>query len=104
MKSDVKTQRPPGGARSSSTRKRLVPVAAPLFSEPGWGPCRCPTRSGSTPFQAARSPAGRYRTAQLRGLWTQTKGGFYHDGGFETLLDVIHHYNANFTLGLHWGR
>jgi hypothetical protein len=28
------------------------------------------------------------------------KGGFYHDGRFPTLLDVINHYNQHFTLGL----
>jgi hypothetical protein len=28
------------------------------------------------------------------------KGGFYHDGRFATLLDVVNHYNGVFTLGL----
>lgn len=28
------------------------------------------------------------------------KRGFYHDGRFATLLDVINHYNAHFNLGL----
>ena len=28
------------------------------------------------------------------------KGGFYHDGRFATLLDVIDHYNSFFRLGL----
>jgi hypothetical protein len=35
-----------------------------------------------------------------KGLWTHTKGGFYHDGRFGTLLDVTSHYNAHFKLGL----
>lgn len=26
-------------------------------------------------------------------MWTHTKGGFYHDGRFATLLDVVNHYN-----------
>ena len=37
----------------------------PLFTEPGWN----------------------------RGLFTRMKGGFYHDGRFATLLDVVNHYN-----------
>jgi hypothetical protein len=28
------------------------------------------------------------------------KGGFYHDGRFATLLDVVNHYDATFRLGL----
>ena len=28
------------------------------------------------------------------------KGGFYHDGRFATLLDVVNHYNRHFNLGL----
>ncbi|RPJ52138.1 MAG: hypothetical protein EHM23_33265, partial [Acidobacteria bacterium] len=51
-------------------------------------------------FQANRSPDGRYRTSPLKGLWTHTKGGFYHDGRFATLLDVVNHYNQQFNLGL----
>ena len=28
------------------------------------------------------------------------QGGFYHDGRFATLLNVINHYNTVFSLGL----
>jgi hypothetical protein len=28
------------------------------------------------------------------------KGGFYHDGRFATLMDVVEHYNGFLTLGL----
>ena len=42
----------------------------------------------------------RYRTSPLNGLWTHTKGGFYHDGRFATLLDVVNHYDSCFNLGL----
>jgi hypothetical protein len=45
--------------------------------------------SASTDFQASRAPDDRYRTSPLDGLWTRTKGGFYHDGRFPTLLDVV---------------
>jgi cytochrome c peroxidase len=30
----------------------------------------------------------------LKGLWTHQKGGFYHDGRFATLRDVVEHYNS----------
>jgi hypothetical protein len=41
-----------------------------------------------------------YRTAPLAGLWTHQKGGFYHDGRFATLLDVVDHYDEHFNLNL----
>jgi len=55
---------------------------------------------GVDSFQADRSPTHMYRTAPLAGLWTHQKGGFYHDGRFATLGDVIEHYDNNFRLGL----
>jgi hypothetical protein len=33
-------------------------------------------------------------------IFTHTKGGFYHDGRFATLDDVIAHYDSKFGLGL----
>jgi hypothetical protein len=71
----------------------------PLFTEPGWN-MHTAEEIGIDDFQAKRSPAERYRTAPLRGLWTHTKGGFYHDGRFPTLRDVVLHYNTVFKLGL----
>jgi cytochrome c peroxidase len=71
----------------------------PLFTEPGWN-LHLPADIGIDDFQANRSPTLRYRTSPLRGLWTHTKGGFYHDGRFATLADVVRHYNAHFRLGL----
>jgi len=71
----------------------------PLFTEPGWN-LHTPAEIGIDSFQADRSPEFRYRTTPLKGLWTHTKGGFYHDGRFATLLDVINHYDAHFGLGL----
>jgi hypothetical protein len=35
-----------------------------------------------------------------RGLWTHQKGGFYHDGRFATLRDVVNHYDGFLRLGL----
>jgi hypothetical protein len=74
----------------------------PLFSEPGW-PMHTAAEIGIDDFQAKRSPDERYRTTPLKGLWSHTKGGFYHDGRFKTLPDVIDHYNAHFKLQLNEG-
>jgi hypothetical protein len=71
---------------------------APTFSEPGWN-LHTGQELGIDDFQANRAPARGYRTAPLRGLWTHLKGGFYHDGRFATLLDVVNHYDSQ--LGLH---
>jgi hypothetical protein len=71
----------------------------PLFTEPGW-PMHTPDEIGIDDFQARRSPEGRYRTAPLRGLWAHMEGGFYHDGRFATLPDVINHYSGHFKLNL----
>jgi cytochrome c peroxidase len=51
-------------------------------------------------FQANRSPDRSYRTPPLRGLSSHQKGGFYHDGRFATLRDVIEHYDTFKRLGL----
>jgi hypothetical protein len=71
----------------------------PLFTEPGW-PMHTAKEMGIDDFQAKRSPDEHYRTAPLKGLWAHSKGGFYHDGRFATLADVIDHYNAHFDLKL----
>jgi hypothetical protein len=71
----------------------------PLFTEPGWN-MHTPAEIGIDSFQADRSPDERYRTAPLKGLWTHTKGGFYHDGRFAELTDVLDHYDVHFGLGL----
>lgn len=71
----------------------------PIFTEPGWN-LHTPDEIGVDAFQANRSPDERYRTTPLKGLWTHTKGGFYHDGRFETLADVVEHYDSFQGLGL----
>ena len=55
---------------------------------------------GIDDFDAMRSPTGKYRTMPLGGLFTKTKGGFYHDGRFATLADVVNHYNNHMSLNL----
>jgi cytochrome c peroxidase len=71
----------------------------PIYTEPGWN-MHTPAEIGIDDFQAKRSPDEHYRTTPLRGLWSHQKGGFYHDGRFATLLDVVGHYNRHFTLRL----
>ena len=65
----------------------------PIFTDPRFN-LHTPEEIGIDSFQADRSPNERYRyrTAPLGGLWAHQKGGFYHDGRFPTLLDVINHY------------
>ena len=71
----------------------------PLFTEPGHN-LHAPSEIGVDSFQADRSPTHMYRTAPLAGLWSHQKGGFYHDGRFATLLDVVNHYDAQLNLNL----
>ncbi len=69
----------------------------PTYTEPGWN-MHTPEEIGIDDFQSNRAPDKRYRTAPLRGLWTHTAGGFYHDGRFATLLDVVNHYDRHLGL------
>lgn len=55
---------------------------------------------GIDDFEAMRSPTEKYRTAPLGGLFARAKGGFYHDGRFATIPDVINHYNNHLQLNL----
>lgn len=71
----------------------------PLYTEPGWN-THLPSEIGIDDFQAKRSPEGTYRTAPLGGLWSHQKGGFYHDGRFATLSDVVNHYDTFKKLAL----
>ena len=71
----------------------------PLYTEPGWN-MHTPEEIGIDDFQAKRSPDERYRTSPLKGLFAHAKGGFYHDGRFATLRDVVDHYNSVLNLNL----
>jgi cytochrome c5 len=75
---------------------------APTYTEPGHN-LHSPEEMGVDAFQADRSPTHAYRTAPLAGLWTHQRGGFYHDGRFATLKDVVAHYDGTFRLGLNDG-
>ena len=101
---------PPQGsfdAAAAARGKTLFEVKAkcstchvpPLFTEPGWNMHK-PEEIGVDDFQSSRAPDKRYRTAPLKGLFAHQKGGFYHDGRFATLDDVVQHYNSTQSLGL----
>ena len=94
---------PPEGSydKAAATRGEAVFIgkancaqchAPPLFTEPGDNTHKG-AEIGIEDFQANRSPGKSYRTAPLRGLWARQKGGFYHDGRFATLRDVVEHYH-----------
>jgi hypothetical protein len=71
----------------------------PIFTEPGWNMHKA-SEIGIDDFQAKRSPDEAYRTAPLKGLWAHQERGFYHDGRFASLRDVVNHYNEFFKLSL----
>lgn len=80
----------------------------PIWTEPGWND-HSPGEMKIDSFQADRSPDGNYKTMNLAGLFIrerglfmqpQNKGRFYHDGRFQTLMDVVNSYNTRFSLGL----
>lgn len=88
-----------GEAVFNGTGKCSTCHVPPLYTEPGWN-MHTPSEVCVDSFQADRAPDKRYRTTPLNGLWTHTKRGFYHDGRFSTLLDVVNHYDTCFSLGL----
>jgi hypothetical protein len=74
----------------------------PLFTEPG-NNLHTAEEIGIDDFQANRGPARSYVTTPLRALFDNKKihkGGFYHDGRYATLGDVVVHYNDHFKLQL----
>jgi len=89
----------------------------PLWTEPGWNQHSADQLKIDS-FEADRAPASvvaggaqthGYRTMNLAGIFVrerglfmfpQDKGRFYHDGRFNTLLDVVNSYNERFGLGL----
>jgi cytochrome c5 len=99
---------PPDGSfdRNAALRGKQIFVndcatchVPPLYTEPGWN-MHSAAEIGIDDFQASRAPDKRYRTSPLKGLWTHQKGGFYHDGRFSTLTDVVDHYETAFGLVL----
>jgi hypothetical protein len=106
----IPAPKPPAGSFNEAAAERGKEVFSgtgkcagchvpPLFTELGWN-MHTPQEIGVDDFHANRAPDKRYRTSPLKGLWTHSKGGFYHDGRFNTLLDVVNHYDQLFGLGL----
>lgn len=106
----IPAPRPPDGSFNATAAARGEDVfngkgqcatchVPPLFTEPGWN-THTAEEIGIDDFQAKRSPDESYRTAPLKGLWSHSKGGFYHDGRFARLLDVVNHYDSFRQLGL----
>ena len=71
----------------------------PLWTDPGWN-LHTPSEICIDDFQSSRGPDMRYRTAPIGVLFTHMKGGFYHDGRFSDLNQVVDHYNSCLSLGL----
>jgi hypothetical protein len=86
-----------GQALFNSKAKCASCHASPLFAD---NVLHTGAEIGIDDFEAQRSPTGKYRTMPLPGLFTKLKGGFYHDGRFATLNDVVNHYNNHFSLNL----
>ena len=107
------TPKPPEGAFDSAAAEKGKALfndkarcatchVPPLFTEPGWN-LHTADEIGIDDFQSMRSPDERYRTASLRALWDLEKihkGGFYHDGRFATLDEVVEHYDRHLGLNL----
>jgi hypothetical protein len=91
-----------GQALFNGTAKCSTCHVPPIFTEPGHN-LHTAEEIGIDSFQADRGPERRYVTTPLRALFdTQKihKGGFYHDGRFATLNDVVNHYDGFLKLRL----
>jgi len=106
----IKAPRPPRGSFNAAAARRGAELftgradcgrchVPPLYTEPGWN-MHSAEEIGIDAFQAERAPDKAYRTAPLKGLWTRRHRGYYHDGRFATLDDVVNHYDQHFVLGL----
>ena len=104
----IKAPKPPAGSFDVAAAGRGKAVfltkancatchAAPLLTD---NSLRSAAEIGIDDFEAMRSPTGKYRTPPLGGLFARSQGGFYHDGRFATLPDVVDHYDNHFTLNL----
>jgi mono/diheme cytochrome c family protein len=88
-----------GQALFSGKAKCVTCHVPDLYTEPGYS-MHTPEEMGIDDFQSSRSPTKMYRTTPLRGLWSHQKGGFYHDGRFQTLDEVVSHYDEHMQLKL----
>jgi cytochrome c553 len=104
----IDAPKPPAGSYDKTAAKRGKNIfstkatcaschAAPLYAD---NKLHTAEELGIDDFEAKRSPTGKYRTTPLGGLFARMKGGFYHDGRFATLNDVVNHYNTQFKTNL----
>jgi cytochrome c peroxidase len=75
------------------------PAKCPRSSRNRAGACTQPRRSEST-ISGGSFTRQALRTTPLRGLLAHAKGGFYHDGRFKDLDDVVDHYQGALELQL----
>ncbi|RLD18677.1 MAG: hypothetical protein DRI69_09875 [Bacteroidetes bacterium] len=72
--------------------------AGPAFAD---NVLHTPEEIGIDDFEANRSPTGMYRTPPLRGVFVKANGnGYFHDGRFSTLNEVVNHYDSHLNLQL----
>jgi hypothetical protein len=101
---------PPKGSFDAAAAKRGAQVfngpgkcaschMGSIGTEPGYN-AHTPAQICTDAFQADRGPDGTYTTAPLQALFTRSKRGFYHDGRYPTLMDLVNHYDGCFKLGL----
>jgi hypothetical protein len=86
----------------NSTAKCSSCHVPPIFTEPGHN-LHKGSEIGIDSFQADRGPERSYVTTPLRALFDTEKihkGGFYHDGRFASLSDVVEHYDRFLKLRL----
>ena len=91
-----------GEAVFNGTAKCSTCHVPPIFTEPGHN-LHKGSEIGIDSFQADRGPERSYVTTPLRALFDTEKihkGGFYHDGRFASLSDVVDHYDRVLKLRL----
>ena len=104
----IEAPRPPNGSfdKAAAARGRAIFFtkakcgtchAAPLYAD---NRLHTAEELGIDDFEAMRSPTGKYRSTPLGGLFARSKQGFYHDGRFATLSDVVNHYDNHFGTSL----
>ncbi len=104
----LEAPRPPSGSFSKAAAARGKVI---FYSKAKCGTCHpgplyadnmlhSAEELGIDDFEAMRSPTGKYRTPPLGGLFARAKGGFYHDGRFATLADVVDHYDQHLGTAL----
>ena len=71
----------------------------PIFTEPGWN-MHSASELGIDDFQASRAPDKAYRTPPLKGIFAHMKRGFFHDGRFATLDEVVSYLDQLQKVGL----